>query len=274
MNFNKIKNKNILFIILVIILCFVLSIYIYNFYKISAKNNFANQATRIAKENENAIFRIDKILLYNSADGIDNSEGEILQNLNICQYTDIAIYIDNKSYISDLTPENTVSELWIDDIKIKKNNDIGISSLNYKNPFDFAKFRKIENSELIKFNILNTNDENQSDQYSSPTFYTDCSNPISLGYLNTDIISNYSIQDDSSSISFNGKILKETNINLKDISYTLSFKIHIKNNQNEKFVYDISLNPLQDGEDTGIYNGYSFKQKRASGTYYNFFKEL
>ena len=45
----------------------------------------------------------------------------------------------------------------------------------------------------VNFNIINTNSENENTDYSNPTFYTDCSNPISLGYLNKDIVTNYAV---------------------------------------------------------------------------------
>ena len=62
-----------------------------------------------------------------------------MEDLNICQYTDIAIYIDNTSSISDLTTQNTVKELWIDNIKITPNSDLGSQVLNYKNLNNFGK---------------------------------------------------------------------------------------------------------------------------------------
>ena len=114
------------------------------------------------------------------------------------------------------------------------NVDKGTKILNYKNSFNVGKYTDIKQPEnnRIDFKIINTNQENENHNYDEPTFYTDCSNPITLGYLNKDILTNYSVTDDSKSISFNGKVLKEANINLEDINYTLRFTIHIVNNLN------------------------------------------
>ena len=273
----KIKNERLVFTILIITLFVVFLLY-YNlvFSVVFARNTFANEMIEIADENEKTIFNIQKILLYSSANAIDNSDDQSLQNMSISQYTDISIYIDNTSTISELTDENTIKQLYIDNIEITSNSNIGNKTLNYKNPLNFGKYTKVESSEnnRIDFNIVNTNSENQSNDYSSPTFYTDCSNPISLGYMNENLLTNYAVSKDANTVSFNGKVLKEANVNLNDINYTLTFKIHIVNNLNQKFVYSMSLDVNLDDDNGGIYNGYIFKGKNTSGDEYRFFKEM
>ncbi len=277
MNKSKIKNEKLLFTILIIALFIVFLLY-YNlvFSVVFARNNFANEMIEISDENENPIFNIQKILLYSSANAIDNSEDQSLKDMSICQYTDISIYLDNTNTSSELTDENTIKQLYIDNIVATSDADIGTKILNYKNPLDFGKYKKIEEAEnnRIDFNIINTNSENENNDYANPTFYTDCSNPISLGYMNKDILTNYAVSEDANTISFNGKVLQEANINLEDINYTLSFKIHIINNLNQKFVYNMKLNVHLDDDNGGIYNGYVYKGKTVSGNEYQFFKEI
>lgn len=273
----KIKNERLVFTILIIILFVVFLLY-YNlvFSVVFARNAFANEMIEIADENESPIFNIQKILLYSSANAIDNSEDQSLKNMSICQYTDISIYIDSTSTISELTDENTIKQLYIDNIVASSNADMGTKILNYKNPLDFGKYKMIEAPEnnRIDFNIINTNSENEINDYSNPTFYTDCSNPISLGYMNKDILTNYSVSQDANTVSFNGKVLKEANVNLEDINYTLTFKIHIVNNLNQKFVYNMKLNVGLNDNNGGIYNGYVFRGKNTTGNEYRFFKEI
>ena len=91
--------------------------------------------------------------------------------------------------------------------------------------------------------------------------------------MNQDILTNYAISPEASTVSFNGKVLKEANVNLADINYSLSFKIHIVNNLNQKFVYQMKLDVGLDDSNGGIYNGYVFKGKNMSGNEYQFFKE-
>lgn len=272
----KIKNAKLAFVILMI-LAFIIFLLYYNYILFTsfAKNKFADEMVEIADENENSIFNIQKILLYSNATANDNSEDQSLKNMSISQYSDISIFIDNTSYITDLTNENTVKELYIDNISIQTNSDKGTKILNYKNPLNFGKYKEIESSknDRIDFNIINTNSENENHDYSAPTFYTDCSNPITLGYLNKDLLTNYSAADGSNTVSFNGKVLKEAEVDLNDINYTLKFKIHIVNNLNEKFVYDMSLDVNLDDDNGGIYNGYVYRGKTTSGKEYRFFKE-
>ena len=97
------------------------------------------------------------------------------------------------------------------------------------------------NDDKIEYNIVSTNTENSNTDYETPTFYADCSNPITLEYMNEDIITNYAASSDSNTISFNGKVLQEAGINLADINYTLNLTIHIINNLNEEFICPLRL---------------------------------
>ena len=269
----KIRNVRLAFVILIVLAIVLLIIY-YNFIfaKAFAKNNFANQVEEISEENQNPIFSIQKIHLYNSANAVDNSEDQSLSNMAISQYSDISIFIDNGQTISDLTDENSVKELYIDNIEITSNSDNGTKILNYKKPLNFGKYQNISEPDKnrIDFNVVKTNEQNENNNYNEPTFYTDCSNPISLGYLNKDLLTNYSVSNENNAVSFNGKILEQANVSLDDINYTLNFTIHIINNLNQHFSYNMKLNV----DLSGIYDGYTYKGKDTSGRDYQFFKEL
>ncbi len=271
----KIKHPKIVFTILILILC-ILAILYYDliFKKTYAKDEFTNQVVKIAEQNENPIFKIQKILIYSSANAIDKSENESLQDLSIFQYSDIAITLDNTSTVYDITNENTIKELYIDNISISTGSDKGNQYVVYKNPLDFAKYKEIKksDSDKIEYNIVNTNEQNNNTDYSTPTFYADCSNPISLEYMNQDIITNYAASSDSNTISFNGKVLQEAGIDLNDINYTLNFTINIVNNVNEKFICPVRLKVDLSGDDGGIYKGYKYENTSVSGYEYNFIK--
>ena len=271
----RIKNHKIVFTILILILC-ILSLLYYDliFRNSYAKDEFSNQVVQIAEQNENPIFKIQKIIVYSSANAIDKSENESLQDLSILQYSDIAIYLDNTSTVQDITNQTTVKELYIDNISISAGSDKGYQYVNYKNALDFAKYKEIEepNSDKIEYNIVNSNDQNSNTDYSKPTFYTDCSNPITLEYMNQDIVTNYATSSDANTISFNGKVLQEAGIDLNDINYTLNFSINIVNNLNEKFICPIRLKVDLSGNDGGIYKGYKYDNTTVSGYEYNFIK--
>lgn len=273
----KIKNVKLAFVILIIALFVVFLLYYHFVFAESfARNDFANQMVEISEANEKSVFNVQKVLLYSSANAIDNSESQALQNMSICQYTDISIYIDNMANASELTDENTIKQLYIDNINITSNSDKGTKLLNYKNPLNFGKYEEIElpQNNRIDFNIVNTNVENENYDYSKPTFYTDCSNPISLGYMNKDILTDYSVSEGTTSVSYNGKVLQEAGISLDELKYTLSFKIHIINNLNEEFVYQMSMDVDLNDENNGMAtNGYVYKTQNTQGTQYQFFRE-
>lgn len=271
----RVKNHKLAFTILILILC-ILSVLYYDliFRNSFASSKYTNQVVELAEQNENPIFKVHKILVYSGANAIDSSENESLKDLSILQYSDIAIYLDNTSAIYDMTAENTVKELYIDNINITTGSDKGHQYINYKNALDFAKYKDIEesSSDRIDFNIITNNKENDNADYSKPTFYSDCTNPITLGYMNKDIITNYATSADANTISFNGKVLQEAGINLQDINYTLSFNINIINNQNEHFVCTVKLDEDLSGDDGGIYKGYKDENNTVSGYEYNFIK--
>lgn len=271
----KIKNHKIVFTILILILCITSILYYDLIFKTSlAKSSYSNQVVELAEQNENPIFKIHKIIVYSGANAIDSSENESLKDLSILQYSDIAIYLDNTSAIYDMTAENTIKQLYIDNIKITTGSDKGHQYINYKNALDFAKYKDIEEptSDKIEYNIVTNNSENDNTDYSKPTFYSDCSNPITLEYMNKDIITNYATSNDSNTISFNGKVLQEAGINLNDINYTLTFNINILNNQNEHFICTMKLDIDLSGDDGGIYKGYKYDNNTVSGYEYNFIK--
>ena len=273
----KIKHEKLLLAALIILLILSILGYAYIFYTSYARDEFFQTSLKIANQNQNSVFRISRILLYSSGNAIDNSYNKSLQNLSICQYTDIALTIDNTSYISDLTTTNTVKELYIDNIEITTNAQKGSPYLNYKDLNSFATFKLLDVPEngRIDFNIIHTNEQNESADYSTPTFYADCSNPISLGYINRDIVENFSVDDQVNSISFNGKLLAQAGVNLNEISYVLNFDIHIKNYDDDNFTYHATINVNLNDSDGTLNSGYLYESRNTTtGSEYDFFKEI
>ena len=271
----KIKHHKTVMTILILILCLLAFLYYDLIFRTTyAKDEFSTQMEKIAEQTENPVFKIQRIIVYSSANAIDTSENESLQDLSILQYSDIAIYLDNTSTVYDLTNENTVKELYIDNISISTGSDKGHQYVNYKNALDFAKYTEIDetNSSKIEYNIVSTNDENNNTDYETPTFYTDCSNPITLEYMNENIVTNYATSSDANTISFNGKVLQEAGIDLNDVNYSLNFTIHIINNLNEEFICPVRLKVDLSGDDGGIYKGYKYDNTTVSGYEYNFIK--
>lgn len=274
------RNKKKFFSIILILIAFMLAFIYYKFVfnSIHIKNTFSRQLSDFYSYNEHPIFKISDILLYSSADAVDNTQEQNLQNLTIYQFTDISIKIDNTSYITSLTEENTIDKLWIDDIKINVNSDNWAPSLLYKSPFDFGKFKLLEqpeNKDKINFEILNTNEQNQNSEYSTPKFYTDCSNPITLGYLCKDSANVYAIYEDSNRISFSGKILNGAGIELNNLAYTLNFRINLVNKLGDTFFCYLNLSDtFNTSNKNELYDGHVLKEEKPEGSIYNFIHQL
>ena len=277
------KKKIFIICIASIILIILFSLVYKNIISVTRANNIMSlEMENIAKENEEDVFSIQKVVLYSSAEYEDLSEEQNLQDVSIHQYTDLAIYISNnkdndgskRSFNTDyeLTEENTIYELYIDDIKLETKSELGQKNINYKSPLDLGKYRNIDQSlERIDFKVIHENEEN-TNNYSSPVFFTDCSNPITLGMLNKNILEHCTASNEGT-LALNGSILKNAGINLNDLKTKISFTIHLKNNLNEEFVCKVSIdNDLGDGANT-IYDGFLMKVLSSEDLNLKFFKK-
>ena len=315
-------NERIAIPVLFVILIILLIIYGNIIFKNISYGKFAKQNMEVYENNKEQVFKVEKILICSSANATDLSEKQNLQDMSIYQYTDIAVYINNGEELSN---KNTVKELYIDNISLEGNSDIGKKELNYKNILKFglkkdtlpkssnqttsglnifeSLMNNTENNNItnnnqsidvgnivtnkteestsevqensdseedgkIEFNIVYTNEENEKADYNTPTFYTDCSNPITLEYLNNDIVTNYKI-DENKSVSFDGSILKDAGISAEILACKVKFKINIINNEDEKYSCWINFDiPLDD-----IYEGTTMKAKSTNNQKYVFFRE-
>ena len=262
MLFNKIlKNKKILLLIDIILLIVSISCYkyIYDIEKIKAI--YAAETVKFVEENKNPIFSVNKIVLYSSAYAVDNTEEQNMQDIDISQFTDIAIYIDNKGESDEITAENTINEMFIDNIKLQINSDKGEHILNYKNPETFGKYVEIPNyqEDGMMFKIIHSNEQKEDVEENESVFFTDCSNPISLGFINKNIMTDCSIGNINGQISFDGSILRNANIDLDSISGKISFSIHIRNNLDESFICNLNIDNVLEEDENGIYSGYVMK---------------
>ena len=159
-NWNKINKKvSVKKVILpIFIVCAVLLIFAYG--KIVGtnieKNSFASSLIKTAEKNEQPTFTISKIELCSSANAIDTTDEQKLDNLELYQYTDIAVYINNFRDIQ-LEKENTIKQLYIDNIDLELQNNSGNANLLYTNP------NKIGDKEQLK-NVVTSSENSQSDK--------------------------------------------------------------------------------------------------------------
>lgn len=251
----RVRNKFIVKLVITIallILCIVTIVNIISIYK--ANEEFSSYIDGLTRLNSKTVFSIDRIYLYSSADATSNETTKPVWDLNIFQFTDIAIYINNRSE-EGVTYENTIKELTIDNIKFN-NVKSGTPSLYYKNVNDFAKLTNTEENKIndsLEFNIINSGDAD----YSTPVIYSNCQNPITLEYVNTNMEEDTIISDISTPLTYDGSLLRKGGILLSQMECTLSFTITIINNYNQKYVATVYIDiPLEDSmSGESIYDG-------------------
>ena len=271
------KYRNLIIILIELILLLIVILGYRHVYSIeTGKIKYSNDAERFVNANKDPVFKVKQITLISSANAVDNSGGN-LKDIDISQFTDISIDIDNTGKSSDITAENTINEMYITNIKKSTMVDPQGNKLrfNYKNPYNNGKFIDIENykNDGILFKVYRNNNEYGNANFEQPTFYTDCSNPISLGYVNKNLLTGCEVNSDNGSITFDGTILKSAGVDLKNIEPTLGFSINITNNQNEKFVCNLDLKiDLSSNAEEEIYTGYVVRVINTDDEKYNFLK--
>lgn len=269
----KIKKFALPILCLIILaICYIDIRFIFG--KIIAKNKFAKELIQMAEANREPIFKISKIIKYSSADAIDNTAEQNLKDLSIHQYSDVALYIDNGS--DELTEQNTIKELYLDNFKVETNYQKGTPTLYYKNPLEISKFRMLDQNEIqdsLQYKVITTNAENANSDYEIPTFFADCSNPITLGYINKNIIEHYQVTKENGLISFDGRIFNNVDVDLNELSPKISFTIHVKNNLDENFICNMSANLQLETEEGTVKSGYIIQIADKIG-YYRFFKQV
>ena len=123
----KVRKKMQLIAFLLVVLILLLYLYIHTYL---VNNEFSESATRLSMLNTNTVFSIDKIYLYSSAYATNNIDSRPIWNLNVNQYTDIALYINNR-YSEGINYNNSIKSLTISDIHFTKGK-AGTPNLYYK----------------------------------------------------------------------------------------------------------------------------------------------
>lgn len=269
----KITDKRIFYRDLLKMLSIVISIFIivnislFLFVNFKIKTSFENSTISKATLNNKSIFNVEKIVLFSSGYAQTNNTNLDMWNLDISQFTDIAIYINN-NIENGLTDENIIKNLSINNIKFAPSPLLGIPNINYKNINDFGKYIDLENSSTLNFNIINYSDEINLKE---PQVYNSLQNPVTFGYVNNDIKTEYPIVNNNEFLNFDGSLLLKSKVSLDDISTNISFDINIINNLNHEFICRISIPVLLEDENSSIYNGSIFKTFEF-GNEYTFYR--
>ncbi len=259
---NKLNLKNLnkktlrLICILLIFLILLIIIFIYFMQNLFIKKNFEKSYSSLSEINQESPFTLEKIILFSSATATTNDLSNSVWNLNISQFSDICIYLNNA--YNDNSAKKLIQSIYIDSINISK-TECGTPLLYSKSIEDFGKC-SFEDNKIIDnrfdFNVVNTDSDIN---YNNNELYNDLSTPITIGFYNKDIKSNYLYSD--SQINYNGRILKSANIPEVSIKCNLSFNINIITQEEQEYICNVNIDiPFRD-ENSSIYeDGYIKKE--------------
>lgn len=229
----------------------LLVLFINNIRNDKLQNEEENKEPVLSLTTDSNIFKIDSVLIYSSANALNNLEmQEDHWDLNLYQFSDISLSVDNHVSIDGLTQKNTIRQMYIDNISYSKSPEKGTPCLYYKDS-NYLGIGVVDDEKIINdrldFNVVTSN----SSDVNEPSFYADCSNPIILSSINKDIVSNFIIRNTNSAVTFDGSLLLDANILLMDIEYELSFSVHIINYLDEEYVCNLTI-PIVLSDDNDI----------------------
>lgn len=204
------KNIKIFFLVFIIMIAILLPLAFYSFQNIirtEASSLCMNSFYKFCEENKVPIFSINKIVYFSTGSGSTNiNPNSSFTISDLYQYTDIAIFINNNSD-GHYTEKNTLKKVSLSNIEFYSKPSIGTPKLYYKNINDFAT-NKFDENNLIEKNLnFSTTGEEQID-FSKPILYNNTANPITLSYVNSNIKSNYTLQNTISNINYDRKFIK------------------------------------------------------------------
>lgn len=243
----KIMLFFILLIILILLVDFIFSSY-------SNKKSFENMILSQSQNINNSVFSIDKIMFFSScnANSTVNANSSITIE-DLYQYTDIAIFINNKSNGENYSLKNTLKEVYIENISFMTQPVIGNPALYYQTLSNFATGQFLKDNKITDTASFDISSDDVVD-YSSTDLHNNCANPITLSYVNSNISKDYTISN-AESFTYNGTLLKTCNIPAKNLECAISFDIFIVNNLNEKFKCPVYFEISLVGQDSSITDG-------------------
>lgn len=237
---NFFKTKGSIFLLVFLIVIFIILAF---FVFLSS-----HQEEQTSKERQTTLktatdYSIEKIVCYSSSYGINNEETQARWNVNLSQYTDIAIYFNF---------QDEISSLFIDNITFTNTagNTYYLMSLPIedfgKTPTDNIDVQPVERIDF------------------------DTSSPITLRYLNQNFKENCVITDIENPLVFDGSLLKRGKVTLSSLKNTVSFTIHLTNTSGQEFSYPLEIPINLENNETGetIYSGSYMEEKFLTNTYF------
>ena len=296
-NFNLLIFLKMHWLLLLLLLVCMIVIFVLSFYLITnwvGKRNFEKEIEKFANINENPIISLEKIYCYSSATATNHTENKAMWDLDVSQYTDIAIFLniydkkqttDGNQIIVESTPKNTISQIYIDQIQFANSSTFSTDTSNRKSItlsylplLQFGKLQEEEQpivqqqNEKISFQIIDDSSQiiHNNATFSKPTIDKYLTLPLTIRYLNYHCKTNASVLDIENPLTFDGSLLKRVGIPISDIKNTISFTIHVINQLQEEYIYHVNLDiPLQSEDNVkSIYDGSYIFEKELENNYF------
>ena len=253
-DFNLNKKKCLLIILL---LCLFLAIFFCYYYLIylpfKRKISFENSSIQFYQSSKDADFSISKMIFYSSAYGKNKNSNFDGNNwiLDLYQFTDFAFYINPTS------EDNYVKSIWLDNLQFLKEPTLGKASIYYEDALRFGTEYISTNYQFqdkLDFTVVNDPNTENDIKYNTPVFFSDCSTPISLKFVNN-VANNLSLKN-VTTITQNGTILSHAMNNVLVLDTTFRFTVNLIDIHNVKHSADLSIHiPLSDGRKDILSNG-------------------
>lgn len=252
------KNKHYLFLYGAILILFILFVAVafYLLQNYHTAKSYEKHVLQIANLNKETVFSLDNIFIFSSATATNNTQTNSLWSLDIHQYSDIALFINNHA-TNGYTTKNTISKLYLDNFHIR-GVSAGTPSLSYKDVQTFGKFVDLEETAITDTLNLTITNGNTVDSTIAQMDLS-CKAPITLGFINKNIKEGYTVVDTSSTLQYNGSLLKTATIPLATITPTISFDVHIENQLEETYALNVNFSLSLEQGTTSIYDG-TFRQ--------------
>lgn len=242
------KFKKILPLILAIILVATIVILL-----IFSQNSLTPPQPNIEKETiaeKQSPIDIEKIVLFSSASAL-NDYSNPWWNLNILQYSDIAIYL-KEDEVS--IPANSI---FLDNFNFIDGPKLGSPICTYISPLNLGKnssdIYSAKDQKNISFEVKNSSTE---ETFENPVFFNNFSSPLTFRYINKDILKDYLLNpEDSSSLTFDGSLLQKCSVKKEDISCKISFDINYVVSESESYKYNVIFDVLLENSEQSIFDG-------------------
>lgn len=262
------KKKSIIYILLILSILLLIILIFFSLKTLNQKNKIEKEMSKSTGFDSSSPFSVNRIVYFSSANAnVTIGANSSFTVSDLYQYTDIAIFINNNSN-GNYNAQNTLKEVKISKISFDLSPTIGTPNLYYKSMNDFAN-SNIDETQIITDNLDFEISSEDNIDYSKPILYNNCANPITLGYKNSNLKSDYTLSDNLSHISYDGSLLKRCFITLNSIACKLSFTITITNNLDEVYSCPFVLTLPLSTENSTIYNGSLILDSKEN---YNFIK--